>query len=143
MTSHGIATRHVKTGYGKPLPPNSRHSVSGHKKVMWWIFVFVLSTFFLAYNSRSSIAFYPGPIYGAGNVSCGKWLKDRKSGDYSQELGWVQGFLTAVGVSMNMGQLDKDGTVNYIDKYCQDKPTDILTLAVVAMVKELNVEPEK
>jgi hypothetical protein len=85
-------------------------------------------------------------IYGAGNVSCGKWIADESpdSQMHPDELEWVMGFVSAVGWEgiihadkPLLRQTDSDGIAQAIHQYCVQHPTDNLERAAEALVRTL------
>ncbi|HWY14724.1 MAG TPA: hypothetical protein VNX86_06250 [Rhizomicrobium sp.] len=83
-------------------------------------------------------------VLGPGNWSCGKWTADSSSGEVSkfQEIGWVQGFLTAYndyvwkGQSV-MGSVDGPGVTAWTNNYCTAHPLDTIGDATHALILDL------
>jgi hypothetical protein len=88
-------------------------------------------------------------LYGSGGVSCGKWLAQGRSKEFSDEwiawqgdLGWVLGWLSAAGyydVRGNLRETDKDAVVTRVDKYCREHPRDNIHRAAKNLVDELSM----
>ena len=84
--------------------------------------------------------------YGFGDASCGDWLQSRTAKDINsyQLQAYVAGFLSGynfafTGPDFLAGKASDKGASFYlwIDKYCRDKPIDILMQAMVALRVEL------
>jgi hypothetical protein len=94
---------------------------------------------------------------GFGNDSCGKYLAATEGrgpsmsytlqnplGEFTDRSAlyyqWIQGFLTGINIT-NWGKapqmnVDMEGVDLWIRKYCRENPTDNITLAVKAFVRE-------
>lgn len=80
-------------------------------------------------------------VYGDGNYSCGVWLESRKSGNISEHLGWVEGFLSGVGsTGRKMKDTDGGGVQAFVDQYCDAHRLDTIATAVGALVRALAVK---
>jgi len=87
-------------------------------------------------------------VYGEGNSSCGKWLVDRKPSAESRDpyvwfkmYDWVLGWLSAAGyygAPRSLRQIDYDGGVAWLDKYCREHPHKIIQEAAASLVDELS-----
>jgi hypothetical protein len=86
-------------------------------------------------------------LYGAGSLTCGKWLLARESkNDMEVELikQWVAGWIVSYNyyLTENTGKgrvstPDFDTITAYVDKFCADKPLMPIALAPAQMVQEL------
>jgi hypothetical protein len=98
----------------------------------------------------------PRAVHGAGNSSCGQWLKYRSNGDGATEFqfqAWIDGFLSGINfagtdlpdvigdatVYLRSGRQPVDSVAWYawIDSYCRKNPLDPLAIAVEALREEL------
>lgn len=80
-------------------------------------------------------------VYGAGTVSCGKWLADRTNGTWYDEADWVLGWLSAAGyyeVHGDLRQTDSDAVAAWLDNYCRDNPLKSLSDAAGHLVRALS-----
>jgi hypothetical protein len=85
-------------------------------------------------------------VFGAGNITCGEWLKFRQSDDKPsmfQAQAYVDGFLSGY----NMATAEPDFLLPepkavafyaWIDNYCSAKPLDVLVQAIFSLRKELS-----
>jgi hypothetical protein len=80
-------------------------------------------------------------VYGLGNASCGVWVAARKSGpaQVTSFLGWVDGYITASGVLGNMRRADGAGVNVFIDKFCNEHPTETMFRAASALTENLRI----
>jgi hypothetical protein len=105
---------------------------------------------------NSVFAYQPNKIatvYGAGTVSCGKYVEVRqsnKSGELYQFSAWIDGFLTAFTIYNPKADCDyinskKDDAalLLWLDNYCKENPLDNFHLAIQSLVKELNAPKKK
>lgn len=105
---------------------------------------------------NSAFAYQPNRIatvYGAGMVSCGKYVEARqsnKAGEIYQFSAWLDGFLTAF--TMFNPDADSDyinskkddaALLLWLDNYCKGNPLDYFHLAVQSLIKELNPPKKK
>lgn len=75
-------------------------------------------------------------VFGSGQLSCQRWLDDRREGNPSaaQSEMWVAGYLTAYNQFVHK---DKDVTdpydgtfvLQWIDEFCRKRPTNQLYIA--------------
>lgn len=83
-------------------------------------------------------------VYGAGNNSCREWTEGRaKTGSDLREFAWVQGFVTAAGITQQLKKTDKPGIIAYIDRFCQVFPDDDISTAAITLAPELGLQPPK
>ncbi|MDE8344726.1 MAG: hypothetical protein POH28_00925 [Acidocella sp.] len=81
--------------------------------------------------------FYPG------TASCGDWVADRQNQRDSQDRAFLLGYVTSaenwysniLGKSVTV-TTDEAGVFGWIDNYCHDNPTDTLTTAAAAFVRQ-------
>ena len=84
-------------------------------------------------------------IYGAGSYSCGKWLSDaeKKGSFFYHNAQWVFGFLSAMNkTDAAVGDkpakdIDADGRIAFISKYCEEHPLNSISDAAVVLYAEL------
>ena len=83
-------------------------------------------------------------VYGAGNVSCGKWLEVRNMRDvrYFQSESFIFGYLTSYNYFVHpkgdiVGKADEEGVMAWIDKHCRDYPLESLAQAAITLVTHL------
>lgn len=86
-------------------------------------------------------------VYGAGNLTCGKWTLARETKNEIQvELmkqwiaGWVVSYNYYLTASTGKGRVatpDFDTITAYTDKFCAEKPLMILAFAPAQMVQDL------
>ncbi len=82
--------------------------------------------------------------FGAGNMSCESWLKEREKGkpqawEFQQ---WLLGYVSAYNNWVHKGRNVADGTnangmFAWIDKYCADRPRDVLATVVEELILDL------
>jgi len=109
-------------------------------------YVFVNSVF--AYQPKKIAT-----IYGAGLVSCGKYVEARqsnKAGEIYQLSAWIDGFLTAFTMfnpdaysDFINSKKDAAALLLWLDNYCKENPLDNFHLAVQSLVEELNSPKKK
>jgi hypothetical protein len=92
-------------------------------------------------------------VYGAGNLSCGKYLEARQSNNSEiihQFQAWLDGYLTAF--TMFNPNADSDyinakkndvAILFWLDNYCKENPLNDFHLAVQSLVKELILPKKK
>lgn len=86
-------------------------------------------------------------VYGAGNLTCGKWTLARENKNEMQvELmkqwvaGWVVSYNYYLTERTGKGRVstpDFDTMTAYLDKFCAEKPLTVLALAPAQMVQDL------
>lgn len=86
-------------------------------------------------------------VYGAGNLTCGKWTLAREIKNEMQvELmkqwvaGWVVSYNYYLTERTGKGRVstpDFDTITAYLDKYCAEKPLTVLALAPAQMIQDL------
>ena len=98
----------------------------------------------LAFTSAHVIASEQPVISGAGLISCGQFLEDKKDhGINDMYIHWVQGFLSGLNVAdgragKKLVPLPDSPTINaYLVKYCTDQPLDRPIGGALALYKEL------
>ena len=75
---------------------------------------------------------------GAGNVSCGTWLENRKIGTWYDLSQWILGYHTATqDISRIKLDTDADAINFFIDKYCSENPLNDLLHASRELVLAL------
>jgi len=97
-----------------------------------------IAVVFLTIFFAQPTAAYGKTIIGAGVITCGKWLSDRQSNNYSSP-NWVLGFLSGVAVFSGLdplNNLDADAVRHWMDNYCRAHPLVDITDALRAFVKE-------
>lgn len=79
--------------------------------------------------------------FGAGNNSCESWQKEREKGDSRawQLQQWLLGYVSAYNNWVHTGQNVANGTnakgmFTWVDKYCADRPRDILATVVEELI---------
>ncbi|WP_039850372.1 hypothetical protein [Grimontia indica] len=77
--------------------------------------------------------------YGAGNASCGTWLKHSEEGgsDYAFNVSWILGYLSALQVSYELEEVDVNSIKIFLDKYCYENPFDSISEATHKLTLEL------
>ena len=82
--------------------------------------------------------------FGAGNNTCESWLKEREKGEPRawQLQQWLLGYVSAYNNWVHKGQNVADGTdakgmFVWIDKYCADRPRDMLATVVEELILDL------
>jgi hypothetical protein len=100
------------------------------------------AVFFYAAISDPAQAADPGEFhaYGAGLLSCGKWLAARKGNDWYENGQWVFGWVSAAGNYNVQGSLrhsDSLALAAWVDKYCRENPLKTVAQASAALVDEL------
>lgn len=80
-------------------------------------------------NSGASAADKSGHymILGAGADSCGEWAKERRTGDWYADGGWVLGFVSSYNLFVWRDQnvaknIDSEGIAAWVDGYCAAHP---------------------
>lgn len=86
-------------------------------------------------------------VYGAGVVSCGRWLEESRRGEIVIRglTLWVQGFVSGVAAAEapNGGEFkttDVAGMQAFIDQWCAEHPIKSLQNASVALAVTLRIE---
>lgn len=110
------------------------------KSTLWLSAVLVVSP-----GLASAVEGVPYTVYGAGTVSCGKYLELRRANDRGQEfqvLAWADGFISGhnrntLVADQVRGKIDDETILAYLDKYCRDNPLHDLVKGVVSLVDEL------
>jgi len=76
-------------------------------------------------------------LYPLVQQSCEAWSEERKSDNQNLQI-WVLGFLSGASVygGVNLGELDADAPLRWIDNYCQWHPIDLVTQALAAFINE-------
>lgn len=85
------------------------------------------------------------PIKGAGSMSCGSWLKERKQGTYSADLHWVLGFISSYNHYLDdsrspngvFGSADAEAVAVWMDNYCTINPLSNPYTGAVKLINEL------
>lgn len=85
-------------------------------------------------------------IKGAGAISCGEWVEDRKNGNWFDQIHWVQGYLSAYNVLVYRGKNPNGifGSIHYkaltvwLDSYCGKNPLSSLASGMPVLISELN-----
>lgn len=82
--------------------------------------------------------------FGAGNNSCESWQKERVKGDPRiwELQQWLLGYVSAYNNWVHKGQNVADGTnakgmFAWVDKYCADRPGDLLATVVEELILDL------
>ena len=82
--------------------------------------------------------------FGAGNNNCESWQKEREKGDPRawQLQQWLLGYVSAYNNWVHKGRNVADGTnasgmFAWIDKYCADRPRDMLATVVEELILDL------
>jgi hypothetical protein len=77
---------------------------------------------------------------GAGaSASCGTWLANRKNNNFYFMGNWALGFITGAewhGEEDVLRGIDADGVAYWLDNYCEPRPTDKFSDAVVAFIQD-------
>lgn len=102
----------------------------------------VIMCFLAVVASSSAVC---SPIKGAGAISCGRWVEDRKHNTFSEELNWVLGFISAYNHyvyqgsahSGIFGNADSDAVAVWMDSYCQRNPLSTPYKGATELVDEL------
>ena len=79
--------------------------------------------------------------YGAGLLSCGKWLAARKGNNWYENGQWVFGWVSAAGNYNVQGSLrhsDSLALAAWVDNYCRANPLNTIAQASAALVDELS-----
>jgi hypothetical protein len=81
--------------------------------------------------------------YGQGNLSCGRWLTDRRSDQATSlsDISWVLGWLSAAGYYDARGALrdtDANAVDAWVDKYCREHPLNDIQDAAVSLGDQLS-----
>jgi hypothetical protein len=99
----------------------------------------------IALKANMRNVFVPGPLttYGAGNSTCGAYLKSRRAVDEqadTQYVQWAWGFVTGFNAtSMDKSfkeRLDAETVLAYLDKYCRDNPVSSARLGISQLIKD-------
>ena len=79
-----------------------------------------------------------------GDVSCGRWVKDRKEHgwQYIANIHWIVGHITAYNkqtpdVYDILGSTDVQSVYLWMDKYCQENPLSNLSIGMIVLTNEL------
>ena len=85
-----------------------------------------------------------GHFAAQGNVSCGRWVKDRKENRWLEtaNMFWVVGYITAYNrekpdVWQILGSTDVESVYLWMDKYCQENPLSDLADGMNVLTNEL------
>ncbi len=83
--------------------------------------------------------------FGAGNNTCESWMTERGKGEPRawQLQQWLLGYVSAYNNWVHKGQNVANGTnakemFAWIDKYCADRPRDMLATVVEELILDLN-----
>ncbi len=83
-------------------------------------------------------------VFGAGTLTCQRWLEDRrqKNPSASQSEMWVAGYLTAYNQFVHKefdvtDRYDGEYVLNWIDEYCRKRPPNKLVIAARDLVQTL------
>jgi hypothetical protein len=98
--------------------------------------------------AQTSVTFM---TYDTGRTSCGTWIDARAArnndGDvrFLQAKEWASGFITAYNYIVHprghvAASTDREGLYAWLDKYCQQNPTEKFVEAVVALIEHLNTQ---
>ena len=81
---------------------------------------------------------------GAGIVSCGVYLEDRKTDQrYNQQYTqWSSGYVSAYNIfstypQISQNRISPETTLAYLDKYCRDNPLKFVIDGVDSLIAEL------
>jgi hypothetical protein len=83
---------------------------------------------------------------GAGaDSSCGKWLEERRTGNYFSMGNWALGYISGAAiwgdVGDPLGRTDADGVLYWLDNYCNSSPVSPFTDAVNAFIASATSRP--
>jgi hypothetical protein len=81
----------------------------------------------------------PVMTYGAGAAaSRGKWLDQRRTGQYIGMINWALGFISGAAiygsVGNPLGETDADGGAYWLDNYCRRDPSAYFNAAAKAFI---------
>jgi hypothetical protein len=84
-------------------------------------------------------------VYGAGNLSCGAWVQERKKSKNSNSdmmMSWTLGYLSAVELytGQRHAKTDNAGVLAYLDKYCGENPLVPYGVAVAELSGSLALQ---
>lgn len=88
-------------------------------------------------------------VYGPGTASCGVWSEGAFSMArdanttlvHAARIGWVLGFVSGVGsTGGRLRQTDGIALEKWVDNYCQQNPLDNVSVAAMALVRELTLK---
>lgn len=102
--------------------------------------------FALALMVISSTTALAGEIKGAGAGSCGEWVEDRKNGNWSAQMHWVQGYISAYNVYAYRGKnpngvfgnADHKALAVWLDNYCGNNPLSSPASGMPELISELS-----
>ena len=84
---------------------------------------------------------YKATVYGAGTVSCGKWLESSSDIDARHfYTSWLLGWVSAASHYDVRGELrdaDTAAMSAWMDNYCHDHPLDGINVAADALVRAM------
>ena len=79
-------------------------------------------------------------IFGAGTLSCDKWIEERSQNSglsFGMET-WILGFLTGAGwQGANPQDVDNSALYVWVDNFCRENPLKNITSASAALTIEL------
>lgn len=93
----------------------------------------VLSThYFASYATAATYA-----VYGAGTLSCGTWIEERKKENWYDTGQWIVGYISAAGYYGNpsLRKTDSDAIAVFMDNYCQAHPLEDIVQALVEQLR--------
>jgi hypothetical protein len=78
---------------------------------------------------------------GAGSIErCDRWLKARKSRNFSDLGNWALGFISGVAIyteSLNpLERIEPDAVLAWLDQYCQRRPRATFIEAIRAFIQK-------
>ena len=83
-------------------------------------------------------------VFGAGDISCERWLADRREGNPSarQSEMWVAGYLTAYNQFVHKdfdisARYDGNYLMTWLEEYCRKRPPNQLVIAARELVQML------
>ena len=83
-------------------------------------------------------------VFGSGEVSCERWLADRREGNPSarQSEMWVAGYLTAYNQFVHKdfdisARYDGNYLMTWLEEYCRKRPPNQLVIAARELVQML------
>lgn len=83
-------------------------------------------------------------IYGAGTLSCGRWLADRKSKndvDWLLHAQWILGWVSSAGYyGQQPKETDSQAIDAWVDDYCTKNPLENLNSAARELVDALRAK---
>lgn len=83
-------------------------------------------------------------VYGAGTLSCGSWLEDRRTGNAALWAGkgqWILGWASAAGnYGQKLDDTDTAAIASWTDNYCTANPLAKLSAAARSLVDALRAK---